>query len=158
MKEAFRLSDETYEVLKGNEKRIAEEYICDASYIYAIKNQYSNDPFPHFKKLYAAAAKSKSPVCHWRNALDAIDARYAPCAPQRDVSECLIEKIQSDSEATTKLARALLDGELDEREIREIEAAFEKSEINRELIREHFRFRRGVLELEKESKAKLRAV
>ena len=38
-RKTYKLTDETYEVLKGNEQSIAKEMECDPSYIYGIRNQ-----------------------------------------------------------------------------------------------------------------------
>ena len=146
MKESFTLSEETFQVLIGNEKEIAHEYLCDESYIYGIKNQYNNDPFPHFLKLYTASAKAKAPVCHWSNKLKAVDARYADFPNGAIPAECVREKIQAYSKFLETFIGSISDGVLDLREIKALEIQLDELIRAALHVQTSLSFQHGMLE------------
>ncbi|MGD9564481.1 MAG: hypothetical protein AB7Q37_18905 [Pyrinomonadaceae bacterium] len=125
----YQRSDETYDVLKHHVGAIAKEYPSDASYIYAIKNGDSNDPYPHFRHLFLAAARAGAPVKIWLRDLSAIAAR-AECSNEgaaTDLVTRLSEKIESDAHSTSELLAAITDRVLDKAECHRILSTLEAS-------------------------------
>ena len=125
----YKRSDETYEVLRNHVGAVAKEYPSDSSYIYAIKNGDSNDPYPHFRHLFLAAARACAPVQIWLRDLNAIVAR-ARCSDETneiDLVERLSDKIESDATSTSELLSAIGDRVLDRSECHRILATLEIS-------------------------------
>jgi hypothetical protein len=154
MREIYPLTTETLKVLTGHVSSIAEEMHKTPQYIHGILSGKEQDRFAQFVPVYAAAKRAGAPVCHWRNKLDAIDARYDAKSPVKQAVECLLEKIHTDSETTANLVEALKDGELDERECQKLLADIEKNRANDDLLEEYAKFRLGVIEDEKANKGK----
>lgn len=128
----YTRSDETYQVLQHNTEMIAKEYPCDSSYIYSIKNAGSNDPYPHFRHLFLAAARAGAPVRIWLHDLNAIVARADRSneIALKDLVAQLADKIESDADSTSELLAAIGDRQLDQSECHRILA---KLEISRDI-------------------------
>ncbi len=156
-REKYQLTAATESTLSGNIKPIAAEWDKSPKYLYGILDESKNDPFAPFRSFYASCARA-GVTCAFDNDLAAIRARYSAFVPTRNAIECLIEKINSNADATAKFAKALADGQIDEHEFNELESVIEKEKNTIALIEAHLSFRRGVIEAEKEkSGAKLKA-
>ena len=132
----YSRSDETYDVLRGDEQRISKEYPCDDSYIYAIKNAVSPDPYPHFRHLFRAAARAGAPAQRWLDELSGILMAAQPDCISECLTETLLDKIRRNSDATVAITAALEDKRLDKRECHSILAALAtEAENNRKLER-----------------------
>ncbi|MGE3953533.1 MAG: hypothetical protein AB7F88_19790 [Pyrinomonadaceae bacterium] len=117
-------SDETYMVLRNHVSAISKEYPCDPSYIYGIKNGDSNDPYPHFRHLFLAAARGGAPVSIYIDDLEGIRLNAAADKPSADALAAeLLKKIHSNSDATAMIVDALKDRHLDKSECHTILAA-----------------------------------
>jgi Lhr-like helicase len=151
-REQYSLSDETFQVLINHESKIAEEYGCHESYIFAIKNQKSPDPFPKFRRMFRAAARSGAKAEIWFHVLagDLTRARRADVCTS-ELSAKLLEKITAGAEAVRVMVDASSDGYIDERECHAILAALSKLTGIIERLREIVLHRLGEIK-EKEGK------
>lgn len=122
----YKLTDETFKVLSKKEQAIADEYDCDGSYIYAIKNGESPDPYPHFRRLFRAAARAGAKAEIWFNDLAGILINSRPIIHCTEFSKQLLKKIRTDAECTEKMIEAVADGELDKSECHELLAINQK--------------------------------
>ncbi len=120
----YSRSDETYDVLRRHIQPISKEYGCDDSYIYAIKNGDTNDPYPHFRRLFSAAARAGAPVRVWLDDLSGVAVAAASGSSCIDkLSEQLVQKININAEATTTIISALSDKQLEKHECHTVLAA-----------------------------------
>ncbi len=129
MSNKYPRTDETYDVLRNHVGPISKEYPCDSSYVYAIKNGDSNDPYPHFRHLFLAAARAGAPVEIWLHDLNAIVAR-ANCGAETETADLvarLSDKIESDADSTSELLTAIGDRKLDKVECHRILSTLEIS-------------------------------
>lgn len=119
-------TDETYEVLKSFIGPIAKQYPANDSYIYAIKNGDANDPYPHFRHLFLAAARAGAPVEIWLRDLNGIvEHAGGRLGTVTDLVARLSEKITADADETSDILDAIADRKLDKRECHKILAAVE---------------------------------
>lgn len=122
----YTRSDETYEVLRAHVGPIAKEYPCDSSYVYSIRNGDSNDPYPHFRHLFLAAARAEAPVEIWLRDLSSILTRALPgFEADGDLLRQLTKKISAEADSTSKILEAIGDRVLDRKECHEILAVLE---------------------------------
>lgn len=140
MRHDYQLTEETLKTFKGNEGAIAEEADVGYKYVSAIMSGAKTDPFAPFKHFYRAAARAGVSRCHWRNTLDAIDARYEKKLPNKTEVECLTDKINSDADTTAKMVEALRDGHIDAHEARKILQAIDKERSILDLLEVRLQF------------------
>jgi hypothetical protein len=140
----YPLTTETIKVLTGFQAAIAEEAGVSASYVYGITEQKHTDPFAVLVHFYAAAKRAGANTCHWRNKLDAIDARYEKATPLKDEVECLTEKIRVNAEASSKLLEALKDGVIDPYEAEALQRLVDKERALLELVELHLQLKRDL--------------
>lgn len=112
----YRLSDETFLVLSGNEANIAREFDCDPSYIYAIKNGDAPDRFAQFLPFFRAIAYAGAKAEIFLNVLNGILINARPLRNCKEFSSQIIEKIRTDAECTEQMITAIADGNLDKSE------------------------------------------
>lgn len=129
-RKTYKLTDETYEVLKGNEQSIAKEMECDPSYIYGIRNQENPDPYPKFRALFRASANAGAPIYIWLNDLQSIGKRKKQTVTAQDFYTALIRKIEVDAQSTEEILKAVKDGEVDKHECQKIASMVESIEAN----------------------------
>lgn len=114
-------SDETYEVLRDHVGAVAKEYPCDDSYIYAIKNGTSNDPYPPFRHMFCAAVGGGAPVeIYLRDLQGVLARRPAGRSITEDLVDQLSKKIESDANETSEILGAIGDRQLDRAECQRI--------------------------------------
>jgi hypothetical protein len=116
MRHVWELSDETRKVMTGHVADIAEEANVTTTAIYNILGGTQTDPFAPFEHYYAASVRAGAPVAHWRDRLDAIDARYGEGQKPKTLHQCLVDKIDSDAKTNMELVEALHDGDLSDHE------------------------------------------
>lgn len=122
----YTRSDETYEVLRDHVGPIAKEYPCDGSYIYAIKDGHSNDPFPPFRHLFKSSAYAGAPVEIYLRDLNGILAKARPeLGADGDLLRQLTKKISAEADSTSKILEAIGDRVLDRKECHEILSVLE---------------------------------
>lgn len=144
-RKTYKLSDETYEVLKNHEQGTAKEMECDPSYIYGIRNQINPDPYPKFRELYRAAAADGAPVHIWLNDLKSISNRGQRIKVE-DFYTGLIKKIESDAESTERIVEALKDGTIDKPECLKIADSLQKMGANLESLKSLVQLKLGELD------------
>jgi hypothetical protein len=129
----YPLTTETIKVLSGFQAAIAEEAGVSASYVYGITEQKHTDFFAVLVHFYAAAKRAGANTCHWRNKLDAIDARYEKTVPLR-----------VNAEASSKLLEALKDGVIDPYEAEALQRLVDKERAILELVELHLQLKRDL--------------
>jgi hypothetical protein len=129
----YPLTPETIKVLSGFQAAIAEEAGVSASYVYGITEQKHTDFFAVLVHFYAAAKRAGANTCHWRNKLDAIDARYEKTVPLR-----------VNAEASSKLLEALKDGVIDPYEAEALQRLVDKERAILELVELHLQLKRDL--------------
>lgn len=137
MRRTYQLTDETFKVLSNHLSPIAREMECDVSYINKIKNGNEIDRYAPFRELFRSGANAGAPVEIWLHDLTAIYIRSRKsdlCASQ--LAAQLLEKIQADSESTAQLVDAIADGHLDKRECYAVLEKLERSEANKNRLKE----------------------
>lgn len=126
MRETYRLTNETLNVLADKVIAIASEMDVSDKHLYAVLAGTETDPFAKFRRLYAAAVRAGADVSPWDASLSAIKARHSIASPERTQMQCLVEKITLDADTTAKLVDALHDGEIDPQEMTAIRKAIAK--------------------------------
>jgi hypothetical protein len=124
MRTVYTLSESTLAVLSHNVPAIAKEWDKNPSYLYQILSGVECDPLAKFLPLYAAAVRAGADVSPWDAALSEVRSRYALC--NKNPVQCLTDKIATNAETTSKLVTALKDGQIDEREARNIRKTIAK--------------------------------
>lgn len=144
MRHTYDLTDETRKVISGNITRTAEEMNVSDKFLYGILSGDKTDPFAPFEHLYAACKRAGNPTCHYRNKLDAIDARYEKQVPLKTEVECLTEKIHSNAESSSQMVEALKDGIIDSHEAEKLQRAIDKERSILDLLEIHLQFKRDL--------------
>lgn len=136
-RKTYQLTDETFQVLSGNEAKIAREMECDPSYINKIKNGVELDRFAAFRALFRAACYAAAPTNIWLNDLTAIymKSRIANISSV-EISLGLIEKINADAASAGEILKAIEDGVLDKSECHRVLAAMETVETSNAKIKQ----------------------
>jgi len=135
MRQNYGLSDETFQILIGKESLIADEFGCDESYIFGIKNQKNPDPYPKFRRLFRAAVRAGANAQLWLNDLSGIYAKaQMATTAMHELSTNLLEKIKADGESTSRIVDAIADSHLTKTECHAILSALAKNtETNKRL-------------------------
>jgi hypothetical protein len=134
-------SDQTFQVLIGNEAAIALELDCDPTYIYGIKNRTNPDPYPKFRELFRSAARAGGDVSFWLNDLQAIQTSAADSSQgTAELTDLLLKKVQSDGLSTEEIIRAISDGHVDAKEanrlIKRMDDVIHNAEVIKKLLLE----------------------
>jgi hypothetical protein len=144
----YRLSDETFKVLSGNESAIDREMECDVSYISKIKNSSEPDRYPPFREIFRAACHTGcAPAEIWLNDLTAIYVRSRSIGIKpSELSAKLLEKIETDAKSLSALVDALKDGKLEEGECHEVLSKLAKNQETNASIKQLVCARLGELQ------------
>lgn len=153
MRETYPLSEATRKTLAGNVPDFADETHKADKYFYAILAGNEPDVFARFEPLYAAACRL-SINCHWKAKLEAIEARYAPFMEATEPSECVREKVMANTRFLDKFIDAMSDGNLDLREVLQLEPLVDEAARSIEKLQAALTFRRGLLEAENDKASK----
>jgi hypothetical protein len=116
----FTTTEETREVLSGNEQAIAKAKGCDPSYIYNIKNLNEPDPYAPFRDWFQDCAVGGGPVRRYIHDLETIACQFEPECQLHSLTATLVEKIKTDSESEMVLAEANGHQTWDERDCKRI--------------------------------------
>lgn len=123
------MSDETFRVISGNESAMAKEMECDVSHFHHVKGSNEPDRYPRFREWFRAGAYAGAPVEFWLNDLKAILAKaQSRNAASKQLSDTIVEKIQTNSDSTAELVNAISDGKLSKSECYNILEKLAKSE------------------------------
>lgn len=128
-KNTYGRSEETYEVTKNHVGPISEEYPCNDSHIYAIKDGRANDPYPPFRHWFRTSSRAGAPVeVYLRDLQGIVEASRPASTSTIDLVARLSEKINADSNSTSEILNGISDNQLDRRECQRILDAVQISE------------------------------
>lgn len=146
----YPTSDETREVLNGQETKIAKSYGCEPAYIFNIKNGHEPDPYPIFRQWLKDCAFGGGNVRVYLHDLEGI-AHQAENGinPTVNLTEKLLSKIDTDYKSTHILAQSIADNYLDERECEQILEACDRMKSEEQGLRELALNRLNELKLKK---------
>lgn len=136
-KKDFLNSDETREVLNSHEETVAKVYGCTPGYIFNIKNGNEPDPYPVFRQWFQDCAFGAGQVRVYLRDLEGIafQAEHG-INPTANLTEKLLNKINSDAKSTHILAQSIVDNYLDEGECDRILEACDRMKLEEKELRE----------------------
>jgi hypothetical protein len=145
----YQLTDATRKTIKDHVQAIAEEMDVSDKYLHGVLAGTETDSFARFLHMYKGTARAGVSRCHWRTAMDAVDAKYDRIAPTATPIDCLTQKITTDADTTQKLVAALKDGRISDAEAEAILQAVQKERGVLDLIETVIHFRRGDLTIKR---------
>jgi hypothetical protein len=120
MRHTYSLTKETLKTFTGHVAEIAEEADVTPQQIHGILAGVNTDPFAAFEHYYKAVCRAHKATSRWDDRLAAIRARYVPKGPPVSIGQCLLDKLTTDAQTSSKLAEAIQDGQVTEQEASQI--------------------------------------
>jgi hypothetical protein len=134
-RENYPLSDETFKVLSGHIQEFAAEADKDVSYFNKIKNGVEKDPYSHFRALFRIGCRTGAPVDIWLQDLQGIYVRSRRLhVPLSELSEKILEKVETDSDALHEILAAIKDRQLTKAERHSILAKLARNKETNDAI------------------------
>jgi len=131
----YGLTDESRTVINGHSAEIADEFGCVSQYIYGVLAGDNPDPFAYFLPFYQACVRAGVEYRIYDDRLAQVRAKYRTLKTgPLDAKVLLIKKIGTDASTTRDILQALDDGNIDEKERRQIRADLEDIRRNCDLI------------------------
>lgn len=123
MRETYRLSDPTRQVIADNVQAIAEQMDVTPNYLHQVLAGYETDSFAKFRRLYAACVRAGVDVSPWDASLAEAKVNANQC---RSVSECLSKLMTDEAKTNALVVDALEDGQITDDETKPILRAVAK--------------------------------
>jgi len=123
-------SDQTFQAIVKHEAEIALEMDCEATYIYAIKNRDTPDPYPKFRELFRATVRGGGNASFWLDDLNGIYKSAEPAKGLATLHDKLFSDVNVYADAIKEIVKAVSDGTIDEKETRRLIRAMEVIQKN----------------------------